>query len=216
MVCEESNNFVFCEIDGVINIGRNVANSSKTGLVSDVFGTLDIPFKTTFQGSPRYVEVLSMSAFAHASMKKVYIPYTITKIMRDAFLICRNLKEVVFAENPKLTEIQQGAFFNLPSLQKLWIPSSVEQIQFDAFGYFSSRHLYYCGYHEFTSDIFRLSTGTPFIHVPETYPSKLFGRVEISDRSFDCYYQKFYQTKPIVIEKNTIVFSKYAFILLIL
>ena len=60
MKCEESNNFVFCEIDGVINIGTNVANSSKTGLVSDVFGTLDIPFKTTFLVIYIIVDIMSL------------------------------------------------------------------------------------------------------------------------------------------------------------
>ena len=192
--CENIDNFRFCEINGIINIGNDVIGVKYSGLINDVYGKLKIPEKITFKGEERTVQILSTSAFAYSSITIAYIPYTITDIKRDAFINCIKLKEVVIPENTQIKFIGQGSFYYLLSMKRFWLPSSVTNIDANAFGYMNDKDFYYCGTTNFNLDIFEITRlKPPKIHVSPQYEENEFGQVPVTDHSFNCYSSLYYQ-----------------------
>ncbi|MBP3537202.1 MAG: leucine-rich repeat protein [Muribaculaceae bacterium] len=70
-------------------------------------------------------------AFKGTSYEKIILPKTLAGIGRNAFMDCKNLKEVVPGGNEKY--VGEGAFYNSGALSKLELPASVDSIGFKAF-----------------------------------------------------------------------------------
>ena len=66
------------------------------------------------------------------------IPATVTKIEKNAFKYCENLKTVSFENGSQLKTIESSAFEYCRALEKIAIPDSVTEIQLLAFNYCNS------------------------------------------------------------------------------
>ena len=211
--CDQWNNFRICENNGIICIGYDVVNSQFTGIFNDVNGVLQIPDVVTHNGNQRTVEVLSMSAFGYSSIRKVYLPYTVHTIKRDAFIYCPYLRQVIFPENTKIKSLGQGSFFGLSSMRSFWIPTTVTELGGQVFGKMDGLHIYYCGETSFSSYFMQSSTMTAVIHVSSIYPYDTLGQYTINDYDFQCYYEKLYKDNTFrEVRKN--LASIYLFILI--
>ena len=67
------------------------------------------------------------------TITSVYVPATLMRMGYKAFLDCKNLTEVTFAENSTLDKIYCGAFQNCTSLKEIELPDSLLEIDYDAF-----------------------------------------------------------------------------------
>ena len=80
---------------------------------------------------PKSLKVIGYQAFESTHIKKIDVPYGVSKIDRDAFRDCSDLKYVSLPST--LTEIGDNAFQKCKSLLSVEIPASVVCIGSDAF-----------------------------------------------------------------------------------
>lgn len=72
------------------------------------------------------VTTIGSRAFTLSNIEYVTLPASIKTIMSYAFQLCKQLRQVQFANNIELKEIQNGAFMSCIRLQDLYIPKSLE------------------------------------------------------------------------------------------
>jgi hypothetical protein len=69
------------------------------------------------------VETIVYCAFAQCySLKRVEIPNSVTKIRKNAFTACTDLKSVIFGDNSKLNSIEESAFYWCTALESVYLP----------------------------------------------------------------------------------------------
>lgn len=81
---------------------------------------------------PEGVSEIPESAFAESSLSSVTVPSSVTKIGNDAFLNCRNLVSVLFAESDSTSEeltIGKRAFSGCSALSNILLPSRLTEIE---------------------------------------------------------------------------------------
>ena len=83
---------------------------------------------TKFEGDPIFLRIIHKT-----ELTRVYIPFFVKEISKNAFEGCISLREVKFDDNSKLKIIKSCAFSGCPLLRKLSIPESVVNIASDAF-----------------------------------------------------------------------------------
>ncbi len=101
-----------------------------SGYISNLKGELVIPayYGSEEKGTYAPVTEIAQKAFASASITKVTIPETVTKIGNAAFAYCYSLKTVSFAEDSAIDEIAQGLFAYCSILTEINIPETVKKI----------------------------------------------------------------------------------------
>lgn len=99
------------------------------------YDALNIVIPDTYEGLP--VVAIGDKAFykdrAYQRVKSVVIPASVTTIGKDAFLFCRILESVVFAENSQLISIGVFAFDQCSNLTSIDLPDGVQYIGDAAF-----------------------------------------------------------------------------------
>lgn len=105
-----------------------------SGYISSLKGELEIPAYYGEEGGELLpVTEIADQAFSNASLTKVTIPATVTKIGTAAFAYSYTLEELVFAEGIALTEIPWGVFGYCTSLREIEVPDGVSAIAGMAF-----------------------------------------------------------------------------------
>ena len=99
------------------------------------YDAVNIVIPDTYEGLP--VVAIGDQAFykdrAYQRVKSVVIPASVTTIGEDAFLFCRILESVVFAENSQLISIGVFAFDQCSNLTSIDLPDGVQYIGDAAF-----------------------------------------------------------------------------------
>lgn len=96
---------------------------------------IEIPFhikkleviKPSFSEDSELISI-GKSAFFRSQINKIIIPSSVTKIKRNAFGYCLNLKSVEFGNESKLKSIGKYSFSH-SSLERISFPSSVERLK---------------------------------------------------------------------------------------
>ena len=193
-------NIRFYEVEGMICTGNSNQSIPKNALERDVKGPLRIPESIDFRETRRNVELIGNCSFQQCLATIVFIPRFVKEIRRDSFIYCPYLREVIFAENSKLYLIGRGSFFKMKKLKNIWIPGNVSIVQYEAFGPYSITDVYYCGSNLVYADVFTLSElkETIRIHVTSEYPFDKFGKLNITDISYGCYFKPY---KEIIVSR---------------
>lgn len=82
---------------------------------------------------PGNVRLITNNAFEKTNIQSVVISNTVEAIYDNAFLNCKELKTVSFADNSIITSIGKNAFSNCTSLTTISLPTSIVEIQEYAF-----------------------------------------------------------------------------------
>ena len=116
-IVDEENQYLSSE-NGVL------FNKDKSFLFSFPYGS-----SITEYSIPDTVEIIGTYAFfGNGTIERVTIPSSVRIMGESAFLSCRGLKDVIFAENSNLTEIPYAAFQHCGSLETIRIPEGVETL----------------------------------------------------------------------------------------
>lgn len=84
---------------------------------------------------PSRFTIIGSNAFEdNKTMEVVVIPKTVTKIETQAFVRCKNLKQVVFEKGSKLKTIGEAAFDMCENLKEIQMPDSVTRLGDEIFG----------------------------------------------------------------------------------
>ncbi|MBQ3635246.1 MAG: leucine-rich repeat protein [Bacteroidales bacterium] len=112
------------------NKTAEVTYKGKCHCAADTYaGVVNIPSKVVFEGVE--YNVTSVGDYAFASSRKltgVVIPTSVKSIGYNAFVGCRQLENVEFAQPSGVSEIGRQAFLACQNLKSIEIPSSVETI----------------------------------------------------------------------------------------
>lgn len=76
---------------------------------------------------------IAENAFRESAITNIDISNSVTKIEKNAFMNCTNLKNVTFAEDSQLNSIQKEAFYLCTSLENIVVPKGVQIIKDRAF-----------------------------------------------------------------------------------
>ncbi len=80
---------------------------------------------------PDGVEVIADGAFSSSSLAGIQLPDSITRIGKEAFAFCKELKEIVLP--PNITHIGYGAFRQCAELENIKLPEGVQDIDSHVF-----------------------------------------------------------------------------------
>lgn len=114
--------------DGCTNLKDFTIPSGVVGTFKDQLKSADYKFKVFLNG-----DVDSSTFFKNLGLVEVEISGNVTKINRETFKGCKQLKTVTFAKDSGLTIIDGTAFCECDSLEKIEIPASVETLGSSAF-----------------------------------------------------------------------------------
>ena len=113
-------------------VDKDKGTAKLSGFYTDIPSDIVVPAEVEIDGQKYKVTELGDSAFAQASIKTVYVPYTVTKIGKYAFSGCPNLESVSIPTT--ITKLDAGIFANNESLVTIdFIPESVTSIGERAF-----------------------------------------------------------------------------------
>lgn len=114
--------------DGCTNLKNFTIPSGVVGTFKDQLKSADYKFKVFLNG-----DVDSSTFFQNLGLVEVEISGNVTKINRETFKGCKQLKTVTFAKDSGLTIIDGTAFCECESLEKIEIPASVTTLGSSAF-----------------------------------------------------------------------------------
>lgn len=113
--------------------GNHYYSVSVSGFSSSLDGEIDIP-EYYGEGDERYpVKEIAEQGFAGAYVSKITVPSTVERIGTAAFMYCKNLTEIKFADGIDLAEIGWGAFGGCTMLGEIDLPASVKVVDGMAF-----------------------------------------------------------------------------------
>lgn len=109
-------------------------SSATVGDAITYVGDIVVPSSVVYNGSTMSVTAIGQEAFCGSTaLTSVFIPSSITSIEEGAFVLCKAMTAVSFADDSALQTIGVAAFGQCTSLTEITLPASVRTIEKQAF-----------------------------------------------------------------------------------
>lgn len=115
-------------------IFRYIERSDGTYSIAGILG-VELPSELVIPSEKDGIPVTEIHdrAFWGKKIESVIIPASVELISSEAFLSCKNLTSVIFAEGSSLEIVSQGAFKECQSIENIYLPGSITKIEDEAF-----------------------------------------------------------------------------------